>query len=66
MAWCSARSGLHRLTAWNSGRVTMETQRGREPDEDPDAGAATPPEEIERDAERDQAEGGEEPEEAVG
>lgn len=46
--------------------MSYETQQGREPDEDPDAGAATPPEEIERDAERDQAEGGEEPEEAVG
>lgn len=46
--------------------MTIETPRGRAPDEDPDAGAATPPEEIESDAERDQAEGGEEREEAVG
>ena len=51
--------------AWNTTGVQTETQQ-YEPDEDPDTGAATTPEEVDGDAERDQAEGGEEPQEGAG
>jgi hypothetical protein len=37
-----------------------------EPDEDPDTGPATTPEEVEGDTDRDQAEGGDQPEEGGG
>ena len=37
-----------------------------EPDEDPDTGPATTPDEVQGDADRDQAEGGDQPEEGSG
>ena len=45
--------------------MTIETQE-YEPEEDPDTGPATTPAEVEGDADRDQAEGADQPEEGVG
>jgi hypothetical protein len=45
--------------------VHIETQQS-EADEDPDAGPATTPAEVDGHADRDQAEGGDEPEEGSG
>lgn len=56
---------LPRAAAWNTGLVQRESQQ-YEPDEDPDTGKATTPEEVEGDAERDQAEGPDEPEQNAG
>lgn len=56
---------LPRAAAWNTCLVQRESQQ-YEPDEDPDTEAATTPEEVEGDTERDQAEGAEEPEQSTG
>lgn len=56
---CGPAAGLRRRRSWNPGGVQTdsETPTGPDEDEDEDAGAATTPAEVERDAERDQAEG---------
>ena len=56
---------LRRRVAWNTRLVNIETQE-YEPEEDPDTGPATTPAEVESDADRDQAEGPDQPEEGVG
>lgn len=56
--WPGARRGTRRL-------VQSESQQ-YESDEDPDTGAATTPEEVVADDDRDQAEGGDAPEEGTG
>jgi hypothetical protein len=63
MSW-KRHERLRRRGAWNTTGVQTESQQ--EPDEDPDTGAATTPEEVDGDADRDQAEGGEEPQEGTG
>jgi hypothetical protein len=59
------RGRLRSRAAWNTRLVHAETPQ-YEPDEDPDTGPATTPEEVEDDADRDQAEGGDQPEEGGG
>jgi hypothetical protein len=61
----SSPARLHGRVAWNTRLVNIETQE-YEPDEDPDTGPARTPEEVDSDADRDQAEGTDEPEEGTG
>ncbi|HEV2787683.1 MAG TPA: hypothetical protein VGV67_14895 [Solirubrobacteraceae bacterium] len=46
--------------------MQLETPSQYDADEDPDTDAATTPDEVEGDSAREQAEGGDEPEEGVG
>ncbi len=50
---------------WKPDLVQTETPQQYDPAEDPDTGTATTPEEVERDEQRDQAEGGDEREQSA-
>ena len=50
---------------WKPRVVHPDVETPRETDQDPDADPATTPGEVEQDSERDQAEGGDKPEEGV-
>jgi len=52
--------------AWNTPVVQLETPSPYDPDEDPDTEPATTPDEVDSAVGREQAEGGDEPEEGVG
>lgn len=60
------RASLRAGRSWNTRLVQRETEQQYEPDQDPDTEPGTTPDEIESDADRDQAEGGDEPEEGIG
>jgi hypothetical protein len=63
--WGLGPRRLRGRVAWNTRLVNIETQE-YEPEEDPDTGPATTPAEVEGDADRDQAEGADQPEEGAG
>lgn len=52
--------------SWNTRLVQRETEQQYDPEEDPDTGPATTPDEVESDADRDQAEGADDPQEGIG